>query len=364
MKKNLKEIDSPQLVDNTIYSIDFEELDHERKQVVAEYLRSINMLGIKLFQINVSWIDFFIKNGFFHNLIVKVENMDELDFTTSRMIHMLIINVDLLINSYNNPQYSMMLTRELDIIVEIELKENFSKVEIEKQINFILEHAINLTGLKFIVAFPAVDDSWKYLVNEFKNKYDISIYICALNDYYMGTAVSIEAYKNNYNYIIAAFNSYGKNKYTPMEEVILGLVCLEPECINKFKSLKEMPKIIEMFKRMTNSSIPRNMPIIGSGIFECESGIHVQALQEVKFSYGPFEPELIGKKWEIFIGKHSGKVAIESKARALGFNTEELDVESIVQRVKNESIRHKDVLDEDSLVKILKETRNRGSKDN
>ncbi|MEO6359276.1 MAG: 2-isopropylmalate synthase, partial [Sphingomicrobium sp.] len=70
----------------------------------------------------------------------------------------------------------------------------------------------------------------------------------------------------------------------------------------------------------TNSHPPRNKSIVGANAFAHEAGIHQHGILQNRATYEIMKPEDIGLSTDgIVLGKHSGRHALASRARGLGF---------------------------------------------
>ena len=73
----------------------------------------------------------------------------------------------------------------------------------------------------------------------------------------------------------------------------------------------------------TNHHPPRNKPIVGANAFAHEAGIHQHGVLQNRATYEIMKPEDIGLSTDgIVMGKHSGRHALVSRARALGVTLE------------------------------------------
>lgn len=73
----------------------------------------------------------------------------------------------------------------------------------------------------------------------------------------------------------------------------------------------------------TNHQPARNKPIVGANAFAHEAGIHQHGVLQNRATYEIMKPEDIGLTTDgIVLGKHSGRHALASRARALGFPLE------------------------------------------
>ncbi|MCP5106959.1 MAG: radical SAM protein [bacterium] len=85
------------------------------------------------------------------------------------------------------------------------------------------------------------------------------------------------------------------------------------ELIYKIDTGVDFKKIVplsQMVERYSGIPVAPNKAIVGHNAFRHESGIHVHAMLKVLKTYETFSPELLGRRHEFVLGKHSGKSLI------------------------------------------------------
>lgn len=122
----------------------------------------------------------------------------------------------------------------------------------------------------------------------------------------------------------------------------------------KTQKLKELAELIG---RATGYTIPPNKAIVGDYAFAHESGIHTHGVLNNPLTYEPYQPELVGNRRRLTIGKQSGKAIMRHKIREITgkkLNKEQLVM--VMHRVKEiyENGR-KASLKEDEFKRILRE---------
>lgn len=78
--------------------------------------------------------------------------------------------------------------------------------------------------------------------------------------------------------------------------------------------------LAEQVAKWARIAIPDNLPILGKKIFTCETGLHLQGLQNNPSTYEPYAPERVGSSRELLYGAKTGKNALAHRAAALGFD--------------------------------------------
>jgi homocitrate synthase NifV len=109
-----------------------------------------------------------------------------------------------------------------------------------------------------------------------------------------------------------------------------------------------MPDTVKLFCDITGETVADNKPVAGSSIFTVESGIHTHGLGKCSMTYEPYEPEMVGLRRQIKIGKHSGRKAIEKRMEELGIDSSKYAMAIVLEAVRERSIQLKrDLYDED-----------------
>ncbi len=99
------------------------------------------------------------------------------------------------------------------------------------------------------------------------------------------------------------------------EEVLLALRLAIRHKPNR--NLSILPKLTGLFEGFSGCKISNKKPVIGKNIFKVESGIHADGILKNPANYEAYEPEWVGGKSEIIIGKHSGSKAVKLKLQEM-----------------------------------------------
>ncbi len=94
------------------------------------------------------------------------------------------------------------------------------------------------------------------------------------------------------------------------------------------------------------------MPVVGEKIFFHESGIHADGVMKEPSIYEPYQPESVGRKRRIVIGKHSGRLALTHSLQALGLDIDSFQAARLLEEVRSVSIRLKRNLSNQELIRI------------
>jgi len=166
------------------------------------------------------------------------------------------------------------------------------------------------------------------------------------NDYGLGTINAITACSCGFKVISVTANGYGERAgNVKLHEFVVALKVLYGVEIPGFKyhRLRDLARFME---RMSGVPLQPHEPIVGTGVFAHESGIHTHAMLIDRRMYEAVPTELVGGHTSFVFGKHSGVALVEQtlerhrdRLRAVGVEpTPELAhaVTEEVKRVREE----------------------------
>ena len=118
------------------------------------------------------------------------------------------------------------------------------------------------------------------------------------NDFGLGTANSVAAWLYGCKRVNTAFGGLGERTgNTSLEQMLANLVRLYGDPGFNFEALTEIAQLIsgEVIP------LPTNAPIVGSGIFTTQAGIHQTGVERQRrapggFIYLPYDPRLVGRE--------------------------------------------------------------------
>ena len=180
------------------------------------------------------------------------------------------------------------------------------------------------------------------------------------NDFGMATANAIAGIVGGANHIGVTVNGLGERAgNAALEEVIMALmfVCGYETNIDTTR-FREISKYVS---QASGRELPIWKAIVGTNMFRHESGIHADGALKDPKNYEAFDPSEVGLERQIVIGKHSGKAAIINKFREYEIELSNEDAESMLELVRQTSVRIKRNLFDKELVEIYKDLKNNRS---
>ncbi|VVB72720.1 (R)-citramalate synthase CimA [uncultured archaeon] len=166
------------------------------------------------------------------------------------------------------------------------------------------------------------------------------------NDFGMATANTIAALRAGASQAHVTVNGIGERAgNASLEEVVMTL-----ESLYRIKTgikCQDLYQLSRMVSRMTGLPLAPNKAIVGENAFTHEAGIHVHGLLADSKTYEPMQPETVGRKRRIVLGKHAGRASVELALREFGSTVTEEQLAQIVARVKELGDKGKRVSDAD-----------------
>jgi len=184
------------------------------------------------------------------------------------------------------------------------------------------------------------------IMKELSSKFKIPIAIHCHDDFGLATVNTIFAIKGGAKEFHATINGIGERAgNAALEEVVVALEFLYgiKTGINK-KNLYNVSKLVE---RLTKVVVPPNKPIVGENAFTHESGIHTSAIFRNTATYEPIDPEIVGRKRQIVLGKHAGRASVEAIIKEMGYKATDDQIKKILMKIKEIGDKGKRVTDAD-----------------
>ncbi|MGE4559156.1 MAG: homocitrate synthase [Desulfobulbus sp.] len=176
----------------------------------------------------------------------------------------------------------------------------------------------------------------------------------AHNDLGLATANTLAAILGGATHVNTTVNGLGERTgNAPLEEVVMSLHQLyqRPTGIRP-QSLAAVSRAVAEASRRP---IPVNKPIVGSGIFTHESGIHVSGLLRDPANYQSLDPRELGRSHQLVLGKHSGTDAVCWGYRRIGVDIDEARAQTVLPHLRRHAARTKRQPTNEELLCFLKE---------
>jgi 2-isopropylmalate synthase len=134
-----------------------------------------------------------------------------------------------------------------------------------------------------------------------------------------------------------------------LEEVVMALRTRADHygCTTGIETRKLVPTS-RLVATITGIRVPRNKAIVGKNAFAHESGIHQDGMLKERSTYEIMRPEDVGlEKTDLVLGKHSGRAALADRAKALGYQLDAEQLQTVFEQFKALADRKKEIYDGD-----------------
>ncbi len=170
------------------------------------------------------------------------------------------------------------------------------------------------------------------------------------NDYGQATASAMMAIASGVDEVHCSVNSLGERAgNVATEEVVVA--CEHLLGIPTGVRLDGLYRLSQMVAEISKVRPASNKPIVGSGLFEVESGIVIHILRQFRntalgeVALFPYLPGLVGREGPSLVaGRGTGRNFVEMTLEEMGVRATEGQVEEIVRRVKAVALRLKNAL--------------------
>ncbi len=185
------------------------------------------------------------------------------------------------------------------------------------------------------------------------------------NDLGMATANSLAAVEAGARQIECTINGLGERAgNTALEEVVMAMKVRND--IMPYHTGIDTTKIMNISRRVATVSgfpVQFNKAIVGKNAFAHESGIHQDGMLKNAETFEIMRPSDVGlKETNLVMGKHSGRAALRSKLKELGYDLADNQLNDVFVRFKELADRKKEVYDDD-LIALMRDEESNAAND-
>ena len=171
------------------------------------------------------------------------------------------------------------------------------------------------------------------------------------NDFGLACANTLAGIVAGADYASTTVNGLGERcGNAATEEVVMAL-----EVLYGVKTGLDLTKLTEISRLVTDLSDVRtqvNKAVVGESAFRHESGMVVAGLLQDPFTAETYQPELVGQRRQILLGKKSGLVSISYKVKELGLSVPEQCFPEMLSRVKSEAVNKRRAITDEEFRQI------------
>lgn len=181
------------------------------------------------------------------------------------------------------------------------------------------------------------------------------------NDLGLAVANFLEAVKHGARQLECTINGIGERAgNAALEELVMALH-VRRQYFNEFLGrpanseepltgidTRQIYKTSRLVSNLTGMLVQPNKAIVGANAFAHESGIHQDGVLKHKRTYEIMDAELVGlSENKIVLGKHSGRNALGTRLKELGYDLSETELNKAFLRFKDVADKKKEISDWD-----------------
>jgi len=185
------------------------------------------------------------------------------------------------------------------------------------------------------------------------------------NDLGLATANALAAVRNGARQVECTINGIGERAgNSAMEEIVMAIKTRR-DLFGLTTGIRSeyIHQASRLLTQITGVPVQPNKAIVGANAFAHESGIHQDGLIKEKTTYEIMTPQSVGiSDSSIVLGKHSGRNAIASRLKEMGYEVAGEQLNRVFVRFKELADVKKEVFDEDLESIVYEETSRREEK--
>lgn len=200
----------------------------------------------------------------------------------------------------------------------------------------------------------AIPDEMFRLITELKqtvpNLHRAQLSVHCHNDLGMAVANSLAAVRAGADQVECSVNGIGERAgNAALEELVMALKT-RGKTLDAFTGIdtKAIYRTSKLVYYVIGQTVPINKAIVGQNAFMHESGVHQHGVMAKRETYEIMSPQDIGLvQNNMVLGKHSGKHALETRLREMGYHLTPEETDQYFERFKRLCDRKKAITDRD-----------------
>lgn len=161
------------------------------------------------------------------------------------------------------------------------------------------------------------------LVRELRLDFAVEIGVHMHNDFGMATANAIAALEAGAHWVDVTVLGLGERAGNSRLEEVAGYLALQGGRPYETTLLHSLSRLAA---DCSGRTLEAHMPVIGAGIFACETGLHLTGLAKDPQTYEPYDPVLVGAQRHLSYGAKVGKQGVAERLRQLGLSCQEVQL--------------------------------------
>jgi isopropylmalate/homocitrate/citramalate synthase len=192
----------------------------------------------------------------------------------------------------------------------------------------------------------AAPEAISYLVRKVREGTKVPLSAHLHNDFGLALVNSIAALDSGAQAITTTVGGIGERSgNVPLEQLVMALKHVYKKDIGiRTEGLTDLAKLVFEYAK---APLPLNQPWVGPNAFSHESGIHVAAVLNCPMTYECVDPEQVGNRRRLVLGKHSGTALVKSRLDERNIQATQDQICDMVRAIKRAGEDHGRVTDEE-----------------
>ncbi|MCI4318119.1 MAG: hypothetical protein L3J96_06225 [Thermoplasmata archaeon] len=182
--------------------------------------------------------------------------------------------------------------------------------------------------------------TFRWFLREFKRRVapkDWSVH--CHNDFGLATANTLTALEEGVTSPHVCVNGLGERAgNASLEEVVVGLESLYH--VKTGIRMENLYALSQLVEELSGVPVAATKALVGYNSFSHEAGIHTHGILAHTLTYEPLQPESIGRRRRMILGKHTGKSAVVEKLKERRAVATDVQLADLLQRIKHRSEAH------------------------
>lgn len=172
------------------------------------------------------------------------------------------------------------------------------------------------------------------LIGQIYENINVPISVHCHNDFGLAVANTLAAIEAGAKQAQCTINGLGERAGNASLEEIVMAIDKSYDGVHTNINPTLLVNTSETVSRITGVKMPPNKAIVGENAFAHEAGIHVQGVLENSETYEPIQPEEVGHKRRIVLGKLTGANAVHAKLDEYNIKLTDKQFDELLAKIK------------------------------
>lgn len=173
------------------------------------------------------------------------------------------------------------------------------------------------------------------MVRGLRRDFAVEIGVHMHNDFGMATANALAALEAGAHWADVTVLGLGERAGNSRLEEVAGYLALQG---GRSYATTLFSALARLAADCSGRKIEAHQPVIGAGIFACETGLHLAGLAKDPRTYEPYEPILVGARRQLSYGAKVGRQGVAERLRQLGLCCQEAQLGRLVEDFRRQCL--------------------------